>query len=214
MAKYVEDWVAAVRGFEGVIPWMYRDTVGRVTVGVGVMLPDAASAAGLHFEVGGRGATGKEVREEFGRVDGMPAGRPALFYRRSGGPEMPEEAMEAVLREKAGEVEVKLAQKLGGFDALPDGVKMALLDMGYNLGVAGLVGGYPKMLAAVAAGDWRQAAGECFRHGPGAARNEWTAKMLEGNVIAAVGAAGDGMMKTMMFGVIGMVASMMEKEKE
>lgn len=36
-----------------------------------------------------------------------------------------------------------------------------LLDMAFNLGVAGLVHGYPKMIAAMTAGDWTTAAAEC-----------------------------------------------------
>ena len=75
-----------------------------------------------------------------------------------------------------------------GYDALPDGVKMALLDMAYNLGPAGLLKGYPKMLSAVETGDWAQAAAECARGGIGAARNAWTKQQFLSDAIANISA--------------------------
>jgi len=47
---------------------MYRDTVGKVTVGVGLMLPDAKAAEALPFIVGTRPATPQEIAAEFTRV--------------------------------------------------------------------------------------------------------------------------------------------------
>ena len=51
---------------------MYRDTVGRVTVGVGLMLPSAATACALPFQTAeGAAATAEQVAAEFARVDAM-----------------------------------------------------------------------------------------------------------------------------------------------
>jgi len=41
VATYLEQSLAKLKEFEGCVPWMYRDTVGKITVGVGLMLPDA-----------------------------------------------------------------------------------------------------------------------------------------------------------------------------
>jgi len=46
-----------LKEFEGCVPWMYRDTVGKVTVGVGLMLPDAKTAQALPFLAGSEPAT-------------------------------------------------------------------------------------------------------------------------------------------------------------
>ncbi len=73
-----------------------------------------------------------------------------------------------------------LRDHVGGYDELPDGVKLALLDMVYNLGPGKLFQEYPKLLAAVAEGDWAKAAGACLRRGPGAARNVWTKEQFLG----------------------------------
>jgi len=47
MSRTFDQSLAQLKTFEGCVPWMYRDTVGRVTVGVGLMLPDAAAACAL-----------------------------------------------------------------------------------------------------------------------------------------------------------------------
>ena len=44
MATYLEQSLEKLKEFEGCVPWMYRDTVGKVTVGVGLMLPDVEAA--------------------------------------------------------------------------------------------------------------------------------------------------------------------------
>ena len=46
------DQQAKLKEFEGCVPWMYRDTVGKVTVGVGLMLPDINAAQALPFLAG------------------------------------------------------------------------------------------------------------------------------------------------------------------
>ncbi len=62
------------------MPWMYRDTVGKVTVGVGLMLPDVKAAQELPFIMGTRPATPQEIAAEFARIDRLPLGRPSSFY--------------------------------------------------------------------------------------------------------------------------------------
>ncbi len=193
--------------FEGSIPWMYRDTVGKVTVGVGLMLPDAAAAVKLPFQVNNVASAEDAIRAEFARVDALPMGRPALFYRPRNGPELPKTEIDALLRTVLTGFEDDLRAALQGYDALPEGVRLALLDMAYNLGPAGLLHGYPKMLEAIRAGAWAQAAACCERRGPGAARNAWTRQMMLGNVIAEVEAAAEGAWKRFGYGLVGAGAS-------
>ena len=81
MQSYLEQFLAKLEFFEGSIPWMYRDTVGKVTVGVGVMLPDAPAATALPFKIAGHPASATEIAAEFARVDAIPMGREANFYR-------------------------------------------------------------------------------------------------------------------------------------
>lgn len=209
MATYFEQSLAKVKEFEGCVGWMYRDTVGRVTVGVGLMLPDARAAAGLPFLLAARAATGAEIAAEFGRVSGMPEGRPASFYRQGGGMELAQAAIDGSLRVALGAVEARLRAGMAGYDGFPDGVKMALLDMGYNLGAAGLLGGYPRMIAAVEQGAWAEAAAECLRQGPSAARNAWTREQFLSAVVGRIEAEVEAWWKRLLWGLVGLGAKLL-----
>src|SRR5215831_3171945 len=173
MATYLEQSLWKIKEFEGCIPWMYRDSAGKITVGVGLMLPDAEAAAALPFQVGAVAVSKDAIRAEYERVKGLPEGRAAIFYRKSSSPVLAESTIEAKLREVLEDFEEKLREGLKGYDGYPVGVKLALLDMAYNLGPSGLLNGYPKLVAAVEEGRWSDAAADCWRHGPNAERNEW-----------------------------------------
>lgn len=52
-----------------------------------------------------------------------------------------------------------LERSFSWYQAVPEGCRQVLIEMAYNMGVAGL-SGFPKMLAAVMTGDWNTAAAE------------------------------------------------------
>ncbi len=187
MPPYLAELLAQLKVFEGCVPWMYRDTAGNVTVGVGLMLPDAAAACALPFAgAGGGAATAAEIAAEFARVDGLAVGKLPEFYKATASPELPQAVIDERLSAVVEGFEATLRAGLAGYDALPDGVKMALLDMAYNLGPEGLLKGYPRMLQAVEAGNWAQAAAECERHRISAARNAWTSRQFLSAVVATI----------------------------
>lgn len=174
MGSYLDVAIGRLKEFEGSVPWMYLDTVGKVTVGVGVMLPNARSAGGLPFLVGERNATEEEIAAEFARVSGLAKGKGAGFYRRRDGLRLSDESIEQRLRDVLEGFEGYLREHVNGYSELPDAAKVALLDMVYNLGPGRLFREYPKLIAAVERGDWVAAAKASFRHGPAPARNSWT----------------------------------------
>lgn len=186
VATYIEQSLAKLKEFEGSVAWMYLDTVGKVTVGVGRMLPDAGAAQALPFQTGGRAAPSAEIAEEFARVAGMATGKSAEFYRRAGSPMLPEDAIDADLRRVLVSFESKVRAAMRNYDAYPSEVKVALLDMAYNLGPAGLLAEYPRLIDAVQAGHWSRAANECMRHGPSALRNAWTREQFLRAVVGSI----------------------------
>jgi GH24 family phage-related lysozyme (muramidase) len=175
-----------LKEFEGCVPWMYRDTVGKVTVGVGLMLPDARAAEALPFVLGARAATPEEIACEYARVDAMTLGHASAFYRISTSLELTQQTIDAKLKSVLEGFEADLRVQFPHYDALPDGVKMALLDMIYNLGASGLFKGFPHLVAAVEAGAWAQAAERCIRRGPSAARNAWTRQQFLSAVVGTI----------------------------
>ena len=172
--SYMEQSLATLKKFEGCIPWMYRDTVGRITVGVGLMLPDAPTAESLPFRKGDRAATAAEIASDFDRVDALPSGRIAAFYRSPESLELAEDIIDRKLAAILSGFQSDLQTRFPRYDSFPDGVKMALLDMIYNLGPDGLFRGFPHLIAAIETESWAQAAECCLRRGPGPARNRWT----------------------------------------
>jgi GH24 family phage-related lysozyme (muramidase) len=194
MATYLEQSLAKLKEFEGCVPWMYRDTVGKVTVGVGLMLPSAAAATALPFTRAGRDATTAEIAADFARVTTMAEGKAAEFYRLPTSPELAQPTIDTKLLEVLEAFEGRLRVVMTGYDAFPEGVKLALLDMAYNLGPAGLVTGYPRLLAAIEQRHWALAATESVRHGPSAARNAWTKEQFLTAVVGTIKAETEGLL--------------------
>jgi GH24 family phage-related lysozyme (muramidase) len=192
VANYLERSLAKLKEFEGCVPWMYRDTVGKVTVGVGLMLPNTEAAEALPFFAGARAATTSEIAAEFARVGAMAAGRPSSSYKTPASLELPQQTIDAKLSAVLQQFESDLRARLPHYDTLPDTVKMALLDMIYNLGPAGLFKGFPHLMAAVEAGSWTQAAAHCMRRGPDAERNAWTREQFLSAVATAIKAEAEG----------------------
>jgi len=196
MPAYFDQSLTQLKSFEGCVPWMYRDSVGKATVGVGLMLPDAAAACALPFQTAdGGAATAEQIGAEYARVEALAMGKLPSFYRAAGSLELPETTIDEKLSAVLTSFEATLRAKLTGYDALPDGVKMALLDMAYNLGPTGLLEGYPRMIHAVETGAWALAASECARGGINAARNAWTRQQMMSAVVGAIQAEAEAVEK-------------------
>ena len=173
MATYLEQSLAKIKEFEGAVPWMYLDTVGKVTVGVGLMLTNEAAAYALPFLANGEPATVEAIGREFLRVSAMKKGLGSKSYCNPQGLRLSDETIDAKLRDTLQGFESYLRMHLHGYDALRDAAKLALLDMVYNLGPGRLFAEYSRLIAAVERGDWKTAAQASARRGPSAARNLW-----------------------------------------
>ena len=174
MANYLDEAVAALRKFEGSVPWMYLDTVGKVTIGIGMMLPSIEAARSIPFVLGDRAATLDEIGREYQRVSAMKPGLLAKVYRKANGLTLSEETINERLQHTLVGFEGYLRSHIPSYDTLPDAAKLGLLDMIYNLGPGRLFSEYPKLFKAIAAGDWRTAAAASLRRGPAESRNSWT----------------------------------------
>ena len=99
MSSFEEQRRAMIKEGEGCIPHMYLDTVGKVTVAVGQMLPTAAEAERLIFirRDNGNRATSAEIRQDFQSVARQIAGRVAAAYKQFTQLDMPDDAINALL---------------------------------------------------------------------------------------------------------------------
>lgn len=176
---YIDDYLPVNEEFEDMCGWMYRDTAGNVTTACGLLLEGAAAAQVLPFQAPdfSRPATVAEIVANFEFVKASHPGMAAKYYQIATSPLLTAESMKSLQRMKVMQFDGSLRKDFPGYDSFPDGAKMALLDMEYNLGDAKLRGTYPRFDAAVDARDWLSAAENCGRNvaDPAfAARNAWT----------------------------------------
>lgn len=166
-----------LRRFEGASPWMYLDTANppRVTVGIGVMLPNVGAAVALPFQRVdlNRGATETEIAAAYGRVCEMRGGLGLGAYRVEPPIELPPEEVTALAVRRLNEVFLPgLSRMESGFEWLPWPAQQVLVDMAWNIGIGGLRQ-FHRLAMAVQAKDWQRAAVESHVSTSRPARNDW-----------------------------------------
>ena len=166
---------------EGSISWLYLDTRGYVTVGVGNMLPNAERAALLPFVY--RDTQTRALRQDiisaFEVVKSSQSGMLAYKYREMTDIRLPEVEIEALLNQRIEEFEIGLESEFSGYFSYPYEAQTGLLDMAFNLGLSGLIRKFPSFCKAVRNQDWQAAADECKRIGISDERNEETKELFE-----------------------------------
>jgi GH24 family phage-related lysozyme (muramidase) len=156
--------------FEGIVRHLYLDSVGKVTCGVGFMLPDEAACGRMVWTPNAQEAIAdfRRLREEHGPYEKFAA----AHYR----PMVRAHLSEGFMREEFARRSAAFVKQLGStfVASIPIPGQIALLDMAYNLGVAG-VAKFHNLHTAIAAKDWAAAARECHRGGVSELRNQATA---------------------------------------
>jgi len=183
--SYKDDAVAQLAIFEGSIPWLYRDTRGNVTVGVGHMLSSLATAVTLNefhpFQYENGPATLAQIMADWDRLQALPFGEDyaAGGYKALMSVYLLEADITELLLDVVTMSDDALRNDFPDYDSLPDGVKLGLIDMDYNLGDAKLRGTYPRFDAAVDIKDYPTMAAQCHRAGISDDRNEWTKNLFQ-----------------------------------
>jgi GH24 family phage-related lysozyme (muramidase) len=157
------------------VPWMYLDTKGFVTVGVGELLANPANAQALAFvDADNQPSTPEAILADYQRVSALAPAKLPGFYRSSTSPTLPHATIDALLLHHVTFFDGQLAQRFPNYSSFPDPAKLGLLDMIYNLGVTGLFKGFPMFMSFVQNQNWAGAATQCHRNGPSQTRNDWT----------------------------------------
>jgi GH24 family phage-related lysozyme (muramidase) len=169
---------------EGNLPHMYLDTVGRVTVGVGHMIPAAARAVQIQFVTRGAlaAATAQQISADFENVSRQHPAMAAASYKPFTQLDMTSAAIDALLNADIAGMETGLRANFRDYDSYPEPAQDALLDMAFNLGVHGLVEHFPHLKAAAEAKDWSTCAKQSHRNGISDARNQKTAALFQSAV--------------------------------
>lgn len=176
----------ALYRFEGRIPHMYLDTVGKVTVGVGHMIPSAASAARLPFLDEQGVPSGRAVIEaEYATVLRQTKGLVATAYRRHTRLHLAPAEIDRLTDQHLKSFERELGLVYRDFNQFPSPVKLALMDMIFNLGMPGLRTAWPRFNRAVRESDWATAATQSNRAGIQPERNDYVRRLFEQAAVAA-----------------------------
>jgi len=166
---------------EGNIPHMYLDTAGKVTVGIGNLISNAAYACTLSFvnRTTSKAATRQEITADFDAVSKQPRGLAAPKYRPFTALDMPSPAIDLLFQGRVQEFQRLLKIQYPQYDSYPQSAQLALLDMGFNLGVSGLKNTWPKLNQAIDKQDWKSASTNCFRPQVNAVRNAEVKRLFE-----------------------------------
>lgn len=172
--SYLQTSYDSLKRWEGSIPYLYLDSVGLVTVGIGFMLPNVYAASTLPFmNTAGEPASQVEIVLDYNRVKMLPANKLPTYYHSFSSPILPQAEIDRQLAAKVNAFEIVLRRYFPDYDIYPDSVKLGLIDMTYNLGPARFRAQYPKFYAAILSHNWGLAAAQSHRNGPSAERNEW-----------------------------------------
>jgi GH24 family phage-related lysozyme (muramidase) len=169
-----QDFRKEIKISEGSISHMYLDTVGKVTVGVGNMLPNVAAAQKLPFIVraNGKRATSDEIKTDFETVGKQARGQVASRYQTYTKLDLPENEINTLLDTRIATFKRELKLKFPDFDSYPITVQFALTDMAFNLGTNGVVIKFPTFTKAIKDKDWAKAAAESNRPQVNSHRNK------------------------------------------
>lgn len=170
------EYLKKLKEFEGYAEHMYLDSVGAVTIGVGVMLPSAAKAksSGIAFtnRETKKKATGEEIEADYDSVKGATKGMfPPSKYLKFTKLDASTASLKKELDARLKVAEADRKAFYPDFAKLPSSVQYALLDMAFNLGRPKLMK-YKKLKAALEKKDWKTAAKESKRNGIQASRNK------------------------------------------
>lgn len=153
------------------VGYMYLDTKGNVTIGVGMLLPNESAALKLPFFKQGRSAKPEEIRGAYHKIKraqfGTEIGAERFNPRENSQYDqifIPREEGEKNLKYRLPEDLKSLRRKFKEFDSFPLGARQALLDMEFNIGLVKFNRQkWPSLFAAIDRRDWKRAAQESNR---------------------------------------------------
>lgn len=172
---------AKMEKYEGKISHMYLDSKGFVTVGVGHLLKDLASAQKLNFKnKDNMPASKDEIKTDYEAVKNQPKNRLASFYKKHVKLKILNPDINTLTNKHIDSFEGELEIIFSDFPTYPSEVRFALFDIIFNVGMTNLNNEWPKFKKAVIAKDWITAARESNRKSPiSEQRNKYVKDLFE-----------------------------------
>ena len=169
-----------LKQFEGVVPHMYLDSKGYVTVGLGHFLGTASAAQKLKFlNAKGEVATKDEIKKDYDTVSELKPGMKAYRYKPFTQLVLSSSEINQITENHINSFAKELRRLYPGFNKFPKEAQLALFDMIFNMGATRLRLGWPKLNKAIANYDWKTAAKESNRPDVGNNRNQYVRDLFE-----------------------------------
>jgi len=167
--------------YEGKVSHMYLDSNGYVTIGIGHLLGSIVDAQKLGFKKSNNMPASKaEIKSDFEAVKKQPANRLASFYKKHTKLTLPIMEINKLTDKHIKSFEKELGKIYTDFNTFPTEVRLALLDLIFNLGMTKLKNKWPTFNSAIKAKDWQKAADNSNRKSPiSATRNKYVKDLLE-----------------------------------
>ena len=178
--------------YEGKFDYLYLDTKGKVTIGVGHLIANRNEMSSLTLykrknNIPTQLAILKEKQAEYDKIAKLPSGQRygAASFKPHTTLIMKDADIMLLLDKHIDEFHKELAHiytKANGytddFDKLPKNVQLALFDMIFNLGASKILSSFPNFNKSLKAGDWKKAAAESNRPDVSPARNQYVKNLL------------------------------------
>lgn len=155
--------------FEGVVPHMYLDIRGLVTVGIGNLIDPVSIAIGLRFcKADGSIASPAEISDEWHCVKSSDtAAKGAAACAAFTTLHLTQEDIAALVDNTGRSFEILLRGVFLEWDEWPEQAQLATLGVAWAVGVAKISTGFPLFVAACRRQDWATAAKECLINATG-----------------------------------------------
>lgn len=196
-----DELLERTKELEGFKEYMYLDSRGNPTVGIGRLVSGSDEAKRLPFRIGYgedyRYSTGTETEDGFKKIKDRPYGqgiKASEFEPKSAGLSnlyIVEADAKRMLKQDLDRAQEQLHKKFPDFQSFPRKAQHALIDMEFNLGTRkfetevydnkGILirnEGWPKLFKAVRKRDWIAAGDESHRQGPSEERNAKIKKLF------------------------------------
>lgn len=170
------------RHFEGVVPWLYLDTKGNVTIAVGKLVPTLGVADSLPLKIFSDStiASSDQIASDWSRIKSMPFGPKYgnRYFHAKTSVYMIDSDINALLSFTIQPILTELKAVFIAWSSYVSGVKQVVVDMAYQLGVTGLQDDFPQFCLDIKAEKWADAAAESHRRDANADRNLWASRLL------------------------------------
>jgi GH24 family phage-related lysozyme (muramidase) len=148
---------------EGRTSWLYLDTTGNATCGIGHLVSTFAHALSLPFSP-------PIEKPEWDALATSPKGLRAQSYQIDSRGRLSDQDIDKLFLSDLTSIEGGLRHTFPSYDRWPGTAQMGMLDVAYNAGLAR----FPRLVVAAKTQDWGTCAIESHRNGIATERNERT----------------------------------------